>query len=194
MRLHPRIGLLLIVMALATLGPAATPAEGPEGWKLVWSDEFDGTAIDQAKWGFDLGNGFRGDNGQYIPGWGNDELEYYTRRPENAYVEDGSLHIRARKEPYQGFGYTSARLTTRRDDKTPLFAPTYGRFEFRAKLPKGRGLWPAIWLLPAKDEYGGWAASGEIDVMEARGQEPGKVLGTLHYGAPWPGNKHTGSD
>jgi len=87
-----------------------------------------------------------------------------------------------------GCGYTSARLKTRKKDGTALFSQAYGRFEFRAKLPTGRGVWPALWMLPRDDKYGPWPSSGEIDVMEARGQEPTKVLGTLHFGSRWPAN------
>jgi beta-glucanase (GH16 family) len=172
---------------------AAEPA--PSGWKLVWSDEFDGKEIDRAKWDFDIGNGFYNyDANQWIGGWGNDELQYYTREPENAFVKDGMLHIRALKESLHGCGYTSARLKTRKRDGSPLFCQKYGRFEFRAKLPTGQGVWPALWMLPQEEKYGGWPCSGEIDVMEARGQEPTKVLGTLHYGSAWPANVHTGKD
>lgn len=168
--------------------PAAARAravEAPEGWKPVWGDEFDGAEIDRKKWDFDVGN--RLPSGQ--PGWGNDELQFYTARAENARVKDGMLHIRAAREPYEGAAFTSARLKTR-----GLFAKQFGRFEIRAKLPTGKGVWPAIWMLPQDSKYGGWAASGEIDIMEARGQEPGKVLGTLHYGSSWPANLHTGKD
>ncbi len=98
------------------------------------------------------------------------------------------LHIRAIKEPYKGFQYTSARLKTRKNDKSPLFNKTYGRFEFRAKLPTGQGIWPAIWMLPQTEKYGGWAASGEIDILEAKGQRPNIVQGTLHFGGHWPVN------
>ncbi len=126
----------------------------------------------------------------WISGWGNDELQFYTREPENASVREGMLHIRALKESQLGFGYTSARLRTRKKDGSPLFAKRYGRFEFRAKLPTGQGLWPALWMLPQDETYGGWAASGEVDVMEARGQDPTKVLGTLHFGGRWPVNVH----
>jgi len=166
---------------------AAEPAAS--GWKLVWSDEFDGKDIDRTKWDFDTGNGFYNyDANMWISGWGNDELQFYTREPENAYVRDGMLHIRAIKESYQGSGYTSARLKTRKRDGTPLFRKTYGKFEFRAKLPTGQGVWPGLWMLPQEEKYGGWPRSGEIDVMEARGQEPTKVLGTLHFGSRWPAN------
>src|SRR5262245_28435488 len=167
----------------------------PAGWKLVWHDDFDGKEIDKAKWDFDVGNGFY-DYGahQWIRGWGNDELQYYTRDADNAFVKDGMLHIRALKESRDGFGFTSARLKTRKKDGSPLFNQKYGRFEFRAKLPTGKGVWPALWMLPQEEKYGGWASSGEIDVMEARGQEPTKVLGTLHYGNRWPANTHLSKD
>lgn len=127
-------------------------------------------------------------------GWGNDELQYYTSEPANAWVKDGMLHIRALKESLHGCGYTSARLKSRKRDGTSLFSQKYGRFEFRAKLPTGRGVWPALWMMPLEEKYGGWASSGEIDVMEARGQEPNKVLGTLHFGALWPANAQSSKD
>jgi beta-glucanase (GH16 family) len=162
------------------------------GWKLAWNDEFDGEAIDASKWGFDLGNGFYNyDAKQWIHGWGNDELQYYTRDPDNAFVKRGTLHIRALKESRDGFGYTSARLRTRAKDGTNLFSQTYGRFEFRAKLPLGQGIWPALWLLPEGSEYGGWAASGEIDILETKGQEPKRIQGALHFGGRWPANTFT---
>ena len=180
-------------LALAGVHDAAQ-APAP-GWKLVWSDEFDGQAIDKTKWDFDTGNGFYNyDANTWIGGWGNGELQYYTRRPDNAFVKDGMLHIRALKESYQGCGYTSARLKTRKKDGSPLFSKKYGRFEFRARLPTGKGVWPALWMLPQNEKYGGWAASGEIDVMEAKGQEPNKVVGTLHFGSSWPANTLAGKD
>jgi len=104
------------------------------------------------------------------------------------------LHIRVLKESMEGCGYTSARLRTRKKDGSPLLARRYGRFEFRAKLPTGQGVWPALWMLPLDEKYGKWPTSGEIDITEARGQEPTKVIGTLHYGARWPANAHTGAD
>jgi uncharacterized repeat protein (TIGR03803 family) len=140
-------------------------------WQLVWNDEFSGGSIAPNHWTFDIGAG----------GWGNNELEYYTSRSQNAYVSNGVLHIGARKENYNGSSYTSARLKT-----LGLFAQTYGRFEFRAKLPQGQGYWPALWMMPVDSVYGGWAASGEIDVMENNGSNPTTVLGTIHYGGTWP--------
>jgi beta-glucanase (GH16 family) len=138
-------------------------------WKLVWSDEFNGTTIDTNHWKFETGNHH---------GWGNQELEFYTDRPENAYVGNGVLHIVARKAATNGFAYTSARLKSQ-----GLFAKKYGRFEFRAKLPQGQGYWPALWLMPEHSLYGGWPACGEIDVMENRGNYPAVVQGTIHFAA-----------
>jgi len=100
----------------------------------------------------------------------------------------------ASKDTTATCAYTSARLKSRAQNGDALFAQQYGRFEFRAKLPETQGMWPALWMLPLKDTYGTWAASGEIDVMEARGQNPTVVLGTLHYGAQWPDNVHSGMD
>ncbi|MCE9565552.1 MAG: glycoside hydrolase family 16 protein [Planctomycetes bacterium] len=174
-----------------TLAHAEPPASE---WKLVWSDEFDGKEIDRTKWDFDIGNGFFNyDANQWISGWGNNELQYYTREPDNAFVKDGMLHVRVLKESLHGCGYTSARLKTRKKDGSELFSKKYGRFEFRAKLPTGKGVWPALWMLPQEEKYGGWAASGEIDVLEVRGQEPNKVLGTLHFGSRWPANAEASS-
>lgn len=197
-----RVGRWCLVAMVVGMGAGVAPirineaAETPSvEWKLVWSDEFDGKDIDKAKWDFDTGNGFYNyDANQWISGWGNDELQYYTREPDNAFVKDGMLHIRALKESLHGCGYTSARLKTRKKDGSPLFSQKYGRFEFRAKLPKGQGVWPALWMLPQDEKYGGWPCSGEIDVMEARGQEPTKVLGTLHFGSRWPTNAHVSKE
>ncbi|WP_050785596.1 family 16 glycosylhydrolase [Pedosphaera parvula] len=149
--------------------------------QLVWSDEFDGSSINTNHWTFDIGNGPSG-----LPGWGNNELEYYTSRPENAFVSNGVLHIVAKKESYNGQNYTSAKLKT-----TGLFSKRYGRFEFRARLPQGQGYWPALWMMPQDSLYGGWAASGEIDVMENKGSDPTTVLGTIHYGGQWPNNQYS---
>ena len=168
-----------ILPSLACAQSKTADQAAPPGWKLTWSDEFNGTSIDHSKWAFETGNGENG--------WGNNELEYYTDRPENAYVADGALHIRAVKESFNGFDYTSAKLLSR-----GLFSQKYGRFEFRAKLPTGAGLWPALWMMPQGDVYGSWPTSGEIDITEARGQQPDRVLGTIHYGNRWPRNQHSG--
>ena len=151
-------------------------------WRLVWRDEFDGASINTNKWTFDVGNG-----GPILPGWGNNEKQFYTSRPENAQVRNGLLHIIARKEATNGFDYTSARLKTK-----GLFAQTGGRFEFRAKAPVGLGFWSALWMLPEDSAYGSWAASGEIDVMEAKGAVTNKVFGTIHFGGHWPKNVQSG--
>lgn len=145
-------------------------------WQLVWSDEFDGNAVDVAKWNFEIGGG----------GWGNNELQYY--RKENATVADGYLTITAKKESYGGRQYTSSRMTTKKKGDF-----RYGRFEMRAKMPLGKGLWPAFWLYPTDEKYGGWAASGEVDIMEYLGHENKTVHGTLHYGGSWPNNTSAGS-
>jgi beta-glucanase (GH16 family) len=134
---------------------------------LVWYDEFNYTGLPASdKWGYDVGGG----------GWGNNELQYYTNaRAENARVENGNLIIEARKEQYEGSEYTSARLVTRHKGDW-----LYGRFEAYAKLPSGRGTWPAIWMLPTNWVYGNWPKSGEIDIMEYVGYDPGVVHGSIH--------------
>lgn len=139
-------------------------------WELKWSDEFEVPGLpDNTKWGYDVGGG----------GWGNNELQYYTNaRLENARVENGVLIIEAIKELYGGRNYTSARLITKYKGDWK-----YGRIEVRAKLPGGTGSWPAIWMLPTDWEYGGWPSSGEIDIMEYVGYDPGVVHGTVHTAA-----------
>lgn len=181
-----------------------TDRSARDGWTLVWRDEFDGDTIDRGKWAIEEGNGFwSADSSAYVSGWGNEELQCYTASPANVRVDSGALHLVARRERVPNVSsrdttdrcdYTSARLKTRAHDGTPLFAQQYGRFEFRARLPEGQGLWPALWMLPLRERYGTWPASGEIDVMEARGQKPHEVLGTLHYGAQWPNNVYTGKE
>ena len=135
--------------------------------KLVWADEFDRAGLpDSTKWGYDVGGN----------GWGNNELQFYTsRRAENARVENGKLIIEARKEAYQGKNYTSARLLTQ--NKATW---TYGRFEALAKLPKGVGTWPAVWMLGVDKSAAGWPRRGEIDIMEHVGFDEGVVHGTIH--------------
>lgn len=149
--------------------------------ELIWSDEFDGDELDFTKWAVE-------ENGH---GGGNNELQYYLDRPQNVRVEDGFLIIEARKEAIHIAGvqkeYSSARIRTKR-----RAAWKYGRFDIRAQLPAGRGLWPAIWMLPEKEHYRGWAASGEIDIVELVGHEPDTIHGTIHYGGSWPRNLHNG--
>lgn len=152
--------------------------ESLNNFDLVWSDEFEGTEIDPSKWSYDLGDGCQ--ISQDLCGWGNNELEYYTDRPENSYLEDGNLVIKAIKEIPFYLGqhqYTSARMVTKNKGDWK-----YGRIDVRAKLPIGQGLWPAIWMLSTDNVYGGWPKSGEIDIMENIGSEPSKTFGTIHYG------------
>lgn len=139
-------------------------------WNLVWSDEFPGDSVDTNKWSFTIGGG----------GFGNNEQQYYTDSTENAYIENGCLVLNAIQESNGEENYTSAKLSS-------TSSWTYGRYEFRAKLPGGTGLWPAIWMLPKDiNVYGGeWPICGEIDIMEYMGSDRDTVLGTLHYGNPW---------
>ncbi|MBL8152592.1 MAG: glycoside hydrolase family 16 protein [Anaerolineae bacterium] len=151
--------------AEATPEAEATPIVVPEGWELVWHDEFDGDAIDETNWTYDLGAG----------GWGNGEAQHYTNRSENARLEDGMLVIEARQEKYMGSYYTSARLTSQ-----GLQEFQYGRIEARLKVPAGKGLWPAFWMLGSNFAEVGWPDCGEIDIMEYVGREPDLIFGTMH--------------
>ncbi|BCJ94302.1 hypothetical protein acsn021_18710 [Anaerocolumna cellulosilytica] len=165
-----------------------------KGMNLIWSDEFNGTSLNANAWNYDIGYYLNDDPNTW--GWGNNELEHYTNSERNVYVRNGSLHITALEEP-KSFPqnpnryapYSSGKITTK--DK---FTFRYGRIDFRAKLPRGNGLWPALWLLPNDNVYGTWAASGEIDVMEARGRVPGASSGAIHYGGQWPANTYLGGD
>jgi beta-glucanase (GH16 family) len=181
------IKLLALLLIISCNKEPANPLKNdnsipePAGWQLVWNDEFDAAAIDLNKWEYEVN----------AHGGGNNELQYYTSRPENSYIENGCLVIQALKEHYIGTEgtreYTSARLRTLRKGDWK-----YGRLDIKAKLPFGKGLWPAIWMMPSESKYGGWAASGEIDIMELLGHEPNKVYGTLHYGGQWPNNAQSG--
>ncbi|KIQ94573.1 Glucan endo-1,3-beta-glucosidase A1 precursor [Anoxybacillus thermarum] len=160
-------------------------------WNLVWEDEFDGDQLDTSKWNYDIGNGFTTDDGTYVSGWGNQELQFYQK--ENVSVKDGKLIIEARKESVSDdhgvYNYTSGKIHTK-----GKFSQKYGKFEAKIKLPEGKGYWPAFWMMPEKDVYGGWAASGEIDIMEAGGSNPTKIGGAIHYGSQWPNNTYTAKD
>lgn len=141
-------------------------------WELVWSDEFDYTGLpDPAKWNWDTkGNEW---------GWGNNEEQWYTdNEPRNAYVSNGILRITAIKEPTSAKEYSSARLTTKGKGDWK-----YGRVDVSAKLPKGRGTWPAIWMMPTENIYGGWPDCGEIDIMEHVGFAVDSVFSTVHTGS-----------
>lgn len=141
---------------------------------LVWSDEFNTDGLpDPTKWGYDLGAG----------GWGNNEVQHYTSRAENAVVINGALKITLKKEAYSGSNYTSARLLTK--DK---YSFKYGRVEVKAKLPAGGGTWPAIWMLGNNIGTVGWPACGEIDIMEHVGNQLNRIHGTLHYPGRSGGN------
>lgn len=156
-------------------------------WKLVWSDDFDGTSIDSQKWSHEVN----------CQGGGNQEQQCYTDSPENSFVSNGMLNIVAKPSTDgEQLPYTSARMTTRYKGDW-----TYGRFEMRAKLPQGQGSWPAFWMMPTDSVYGEWPKSGEIDIMEAvnlkvtdaDGVEEAYVHGTLHYGKEWPNNESSGT-
>src|SRR5262245_996802 len=181
---YPRRPLIVMLLFLTLLrsqllyGSGASfppPEESPDipGWTLIWSDEFNepnGSGVNPQKWTMETGGW----------GWGNNELEYYTNRLQNAYLEDGSLVIKAINETYTGSdgvtrNYTSARLKTQ--DK---FAQAYGRFEARIKIPYGQGIWPAFWMLGSDIAQNGWPRCGEIDIMENIGKEPSTVHGTVH--------------
>ena len=137
---------------------------------LVLSEEFntDG-APNPAVWDFDIGRGPNND------GWGNQELQYYTSRPDNVTIQNGVLLITAREESFEGAEFTSARLLTQ-----DLFEQQYGRFEARIRLPFGQGIWPAFWMLGADIDENPWPGAGEIDIMEYRGQEPTILIGSVH--------------
>lgn len=166
-----------MVLTLLALAVAGTPSHAQ--YTLVWSDEFDGSSLDRSKWDYDTGTGCPD-----LCGWGNNELQYY--RSANVSVTGGNLVLTARREDYGGSEFTSAKITTR-----GLHSFLYGRIEMRAKLPKGDGMWPAFWMMPADDVYGGWAASGEIDIMESS-NDMDYINGTIHFGGEWPDNVYSG--
>ncbi|HTS10394.1 MAG TPA: glycoside hydrolase family 16 protein [Candidatus Eisenbacteria bacterium] len=169
---------ILITAILLTVSPLMSAQEKATasqraGWKLVWNDEFngtDGSPVDPSKWVFETGGN----------GWGNDELEYYTVRPDNSFQRGGNLVIKAVQEKYSGpdgvtRDYTSARLKT-----LGKFSHKFGRFEARIKIPEGQGIWPAFWMMGDDIGKKGWPTCGEIDIMENIGKEPSLVHGTIH--------------
>jgi beta-glucanase (GH16 family) len=164
----------------ATAAPTAPPVTPtPEwvraGWELVWQDEFEGEGLNRDNWTFDLGGS----------GWGNNEWQWYTDRPENVRLEYGVLIIEAHEEEFLRGDYTSGRIKTER-----LQSWTFGRFEARIQIPTGQGIWPAFWMLGT--EGGTWPSIGEIDVMENVGHEPNTVYGTVH-GPGYSGGNGVGS-
>lgn len=181
-RMRVSIRLLAIAAPIAVLLALAAAMQGPaQKWRLVWSDEFAGDKLDYTKWGVAF----------HALGGGNNELQFYTDRAKNVRVADGKLVLAAHADDFNGMGtvrkYSSGSLRTKHRGDWK-----YGRFEVCARLPAGQGLWPAIWMLPTDDAYGGWARSGEIDIMEYRGDRTDHVIGTLHYGDVWPKNAHSG--
>ena len=168
--------LINLVLCLISINCyASSPVKNlPDGkadkkYNLVWSDEFNYNGLpDSGKWSYDLAGN--------VSGWGNNEAQCYTKeRLQNAEVKDGFLMITAIKEDYQSKKYTSARLITKSKGDW-----LYGRIEIKAKLPDGRGMWPAIWMLSTDWEYGGWPASGEIDIMENVGYDPCWIVSSAH--------------
>lgn len=163
----------ICLICLGAVGQVNSPQAAPPAWSLVWSDEFNGpngAAVDSSKWILESGGN----------GWGNQELEYYTSRPQNSFLHDGNLVIKVLEEKYTGAdgvkrNYTSARLKTQ-----GKFSQAYGRFEARIKIPRGQGIWPAFWMLGDDIEKPGWPDCGEIDIMENIGKEPALVHGTIH--------------
>jgi len=145
--------------------PTPTPEWAKAGWQIVWHDEFEDAALDEASWTFDIGG----------HGWGNNELQVYTKRNENVRVENGQLIIEARREDFLDREYTSARLKTQ-----GLKAWQYGRIEARIRIPRGQGIWPAFWMLGNDILTHPWPDCGEIDIMENIGKEPAIVHGTVH--------------
>ena len=164
-------------MANQTDGVAATD-QNDSLWTPHFIEDFsDGLGVDPRRWNYEIGNN---------NGWGNNELQSYTDSTNNVFIRDGHLVIRATKD--SNGNITSGRITTK-----SKYTMKYGRIDAKVKLPAGTGLWPAIWMMPQSDKYGGWPASGEIDIMENKGRLIGEVAGTIHYGATAPNNKLTGS-
>ncbi len=150
-------------------------------YRLVWADEFDGTALDTTAWSYQIGNGCPA-----LCGWGNDEQEWYQR--DNLEVSGGTMKIHVREETVGTNSYTSSRIRT-----FEKMHWTTGRFEARMKMPTGQGLWPAFWMLPEESHYGTWPMSGEIDIMEMIGSQPATTFGTIHYGPAYPANQYAGN-
>ena len=158
----------------------STPISYP-GYNLAWNDEFIGSTLDLNTWNQEVGNG--------SGGWGNNELEYYTNSTKNTFISNGNLIIEARKEAISGFNYTSGRMSTQ---NKKVF--TFGRIDIRAKLPVGKGIWPALWMLGANINSVSWPACGEIDIMELIGTYPSRTYGTMHWKPVTSTNTSKGSE
>ncbi len=169
---------LPVALTLVACGGVQS-GEDREGWTLVWSDEFEGDALDASRWNIQTGDG----TAEGIPGWGNNELQSY--QAANISVSDGVLVITAREEDKgTGHAYTSGRINTAGKLDT-----TYGRIEASIQAPGGQGLWSAFWMLPTDSAYGGWAAGGEIDILEVFSRDPAPFAqAAIHYGMAWPLN------
>ncbi|MEM1072186.1 MAG: family 16 glycosylhydrolase [Planctomycetota bacterium] len=160
---------------LSVITASAAHGQGlPESARLVWSDEFDGNGLNRDNWTPMIGDGTQFG----IPGWGNNELQYYRDDPANVSVSNGTLKITARRQAFENKDYTSARLRTL--EKVDF---KYGWIEGRIKLPSTTGIWPAFWMLASNSPYGNWPFSGEIDIMESVNFAD-RIYGTIHYGGP----------
>ena len=149
-------------------------------WVMVWADEFDGDELDYSKWEKEENN----------YGGGNNERQAYRTDPKYCFVKDGMLNIAVYRDPHTTSDgktqpYSSARIRTQKRGDWQ-----YGRFEIRAKMPSGQGIWPAVWMLPTESKYGSWAAGGEIDIIESRGSAVHETTGALHFGGAWPRNTY----
>ena len=168
-----KVALSLLFLAFCLSCTEAQKSKSDKKLALVWSDEFNTPGAPASdKWGYDLGDGCPD-----VCGWGNNELEFYTTNPKNVRVENGNLIIEAHKEEISGKHYSSTRIVSKQKGDW-----LYGRIEVKAKLPKGKGTWPVIWMLSTDWIYGGWPESGEIDIMEEVGYNPNVIHGTLHSG------------
>jgi len=200
-------GFLTITLCLTVgLSSCTTPPDdGPkeelpvpvvplDGMKLVWRDEFDGNELDATKWDYQHGirDVYHGNESNTLY-WGNNELQSYTE--DAVSVHDGMLEITASRQESGDMEFTSGRILTR-----DLASFTYGYFEAKMRTPAQEGMWPAFWMLPqpsdthsTNNQYGGWAANGEIDIMEAKGRLSNVIDNTLHFGGGWPNHKYKGN-
>ncbi len=168
-----KIDSVYIQFGVVGLGNGYFTPENYAGYNLAWADEFNGNSLDLSSWTYEVGRGEWG--------WGNNELQYYHEGEKNAIVKDGKLTITAKEESAGDANYTSARLVTKGKR-----AFQFGRIDIRARLPKGQGLWPALWMLGSNIDQVSWPACGEIDIMELVGHKPNEVLGTAHWGNSVP--------